>query len=369
MTLIQTLLKPLYIFKRKKFPKKINKILVFKIGALGDVVMLTPFLRELRKNFPNKRIDFLIGNYAKPVLENNPNIDEIISFDQNLVFNKNIKELLNLAKRIKKRKYDVCFVLDKAWQFGVLSSMFGCFRIGFDRLGEGFANNISVPYNYTIKHETNYYLDVLDAMGLNVSKVDKTPEIYLVKQDEDFAEKLFQKNNLENKKVIGVVPGGANNPAVGIDFIRRLNPDKFIEFIKIISKKHPVVLLGAMSDSDFNNEIIKKVGAKNVFNFPTKLVQQSVAIMKRCSWVVANDSGPMHFAAASGTKVLSLFGPTDPKRKAPLTKGSVSIWKDEDIYEPDYEVYGTKPKTKDFFSRIKVEDLVNVILPDCKDKK
>lgn len=80
-----------------------KKILIFKTGAIGDVIMTTPFLRQLRKNYPNAQIDYLIGNTTSQILENNPNINEIIRFDEKIFFQKKIFKWKKLINDIKKK--------------------------------------------------------------------------------------------------------------------------------------------------------------------------------------------------------------------------------------------------------------------------
>jgi ADP-heptose:LPS heptosyltransferase len=70
----------------------------------------------------------------------------------------------------------------------------------------------------------------------------------------------------------------------------------------------------------------------------------------------------MHIASAVNPNIISLFGPTNPARKAPLNKGAVALWKDQDIYEPEYEFRGTLPaKDKLWFSEITPEIVVKEI--------
>jgi len=85
----------------KKEPTKPNlaHLLIIRSGALGDVLMTTPLLRALRKGLPHTRITYLVGKWSASVLNNNPNIDEIMTFDEEMIFNKNYDEWL-VSKRI-----------------------------------------------------------------------------------------------------------------------------------------------------------------------------------------------------------------------------------------------------------------------------
>ena len=136
------------------------KILLFKIGAIGDTLMTTPLIRQLRNNFPDAQIDYLIGEHSYGVLDANKYLDNIIKFDEKIFFEKYFIKWMKLIFKIRKESYDVIFVLDKHWIFNLVSFLFRIKkRIGFDRFGEGKFLTYKVPY-FGRKHEIFYYLDL-----------------------------------------------------------------------------------------------------------------------------------------------------------------------------------------------------------------
>lgn len=334
----------------------LKKIAILKSGAIGDVLMATPFLRALRKKFPNAIIDFHTGKWSAKALINNKNLNRIFAYDDSVFHSKNIKGKLKLIKNLKRQKYNVLFILDKHY----LASLLGFAtriktRIGFDRSGEGFANTKNVKYG-KVKHEIEYYLNLARIVGAN--EKSRKIDLFISKEDKLKINKLTK--NIKN--FIGIVPGGAKNPGGGVVNSRRWPKEKFIELLNRIPKKYSIFLLGGKSDFEFNREIILQIKRKKVFNLSDKInISQSCEIMRRSKFVICNDSGPMHIASASGTRVISLFGPTNPSRKKPLTKGSVALWKDQDIYDADCEIYGSNPKKGPFFQKLTVEDVLKVI--------
>ena len=89
---------------------------------------------------------------------------------------------------------------------------------------------------------------------------------------------------------------------------------------------------------------------------------KSAALIKKCSAIVCSDSGPMHIASAINNKIVSLFGPTNPERKAPLHEKSIAIWHDQDIYEENYELYGKLPKPeKEWMRKITVKEVMEAV--------
>ncbi|MBN1645272.1 glycosyltransferase family 9 protein [Candidatus Woesearchaeota archaeon] len=329
------------------------KIAVLKSGAIGDILMATPFLRALRKRFPNAIIDFHTGKWSAKAVANNHNLNRVFAYDDSIFHSKKIFSKLRLLKNIKKQKYDVLFILDKAYLAGLFGFATGIkTRIGFNRGKEGFANTINVKYG-SLKHEIDYYLDLARVVG--AKEKSKKIDLFVSKEDIELVDKLTK----GIKNFIGIVPGGAKNPGGAVVGSRRWPKEKFIELINKIPKKYSILLLGGKSDFELNKHILLKCKRKKIFNFAGKTnISQSCELMRRCKLVICSDSGPMHIASASGAKVISLFGPTNPARKAPLTKGSVALWKDEDIYEPDVEIYGKNPKNRDYFKRLSVEEVL-----------
>ena len=101
-----------------------------------------------------------------------------------------------------------------------------------------------------------------------------------------------------------------------------------------------------------NGKIYNETGKTNI--------QETVALLQTCKYFITNDAGPMHIASAAGVKVISLFGPTNPKRKAPMNKGSVAIWNDQKVYDEKYELYG-KTQNNKFFEKIDKHQILRLI--------
>ncbi len=339
------------------------KILLFKIGAIGDTLMTTPLIRQLRNNFPHAQIDYLIGEHSYGVLDGNKHLDTVIKFDEKIFFEKDFKRWMKLIFKIRKRNYDVIFVLDKHWIFNLTSFMFGIKkRVGFDRYGEGKFLTYKIPY-FGRKHEIFYYLDLLRGLGVEPNYNDWEMEIFLSDKYLEFAERFWNENNLNNNVVVGVCPGGANNVGVGDDDLRRWDTIKYIELIKKLKERgFEVLLIGGKTDKEIEEIILKEV--KCISAIGKTSLKESAALLKKCDVVVCNDSGPMHLASSVNNKVVSIFGPTHPCEKAPLHKESRYIWKQIGC-NPCYDLWGRFPKPCPYGKRcmnsIKVNEILYII--------
>lgn len=314
-----------------------KKILLFKIGAIGDVIMTTPLIKALRKRYPNYVIDYLVGMHSQKVLENNPHINDIIGFDEKIFFDKRAFSALGLIKSIRKRNYDIIFVLDKSIYTNVFASLLGIpVRIGFDRLGkEGKLLTKKVFYDGSM-HEIRYYLKLLPQKdkkkGINYLKTEIFPSI----NDKNTIKKIMEKHDL--KRFIIIAPGGARNPGQAAS--SKIWPfEKFIEVIKGL--KITVVLVGDKGDIQIGRIIEKKEKKQNIINLIGKTsIQQTSLLMKYADAIICNDTGALHMATTSNDRIVALFGPTDPKRFGPLSKNSVILHKKTDCC-PCNDIFGS----------------------------
>jgi len=319
------------------------KILIFKVGAIGDILMATPFIRLLRKTFPQAEITAMTGEFARPALETNKNIDKLRTFDQNIIYKKKLFGILRLINRIKKENYDLVFSLDKSWQYGLLFRLTGIKqRIGFNRGNEGRFYTKKVGY-WERKHEIEYYKELAYAVGAKKTNDNKL-ELDLSKEDIAFADKFWKDNKLKND-VVGIAPGGADNPGQSMPS-RRWPAERFCETAKILGKKRQILWLGGPKDSINCNIGISSIGKTTI--------RQSTALMAKCKLVITNDSGPMHLAGSTNTKVLAVFGPTDPLRKSPPK--STSLWDEVECMRA--EIYADYRGLERHILHIQVDDVV-----------
>lgn len=373
--IINTLGKLFFGLKKRKLPRRVlpvrnqyhpRKVLLLKVGALGDILMTTPLIRKLAK--AGYEVDYAVGKFSHKVLVGNPNINEIIAFDDTTIYGtkKSIWQNIKLINKIRKKKYDLIFVLDKSWMAGVYAwfcSVGKTLRIGFDRYGEGFPNNVNVPYTQE-KHDSLYYLDLAKQLGIEYnpkSKKDWGIEVTLTKKEKDFAKHFFKKHKF-GKNTLGVVVGGGKNPGQSFN-LKIWSKERYAELIKKIPKKYKVLLLGGPSDqeeSEFILEKLPKARQKNIVSAVGKTsIHESIALMQHCKKIICSDSGPLHMAAAVNPNIISIFGPTNPVVYAPLHKKSKVIWKEE---KACYTIFGTHDTCKEgMIDKVSADDVLELL--------
>lgn len=324
------------------------KILLWKIGALGDILMTTPLLRQLRAALPQAQIDYLVGQASAAVLHGNPHVDRVLTFDGTILWHAQAWRLGELLAQL--RGYDCIYVLDKHWIFGWLARAAGIpKRIGFRRrAAEGWPHTMRVPYG-GLRHEIDCYLDLAEAAGLPVDRSDRR---LLLPPGKPL--------DLPPHYVVAINSGGAN-PGENTQ-VRKLPPTLFTGLVEALTASTQVVFVGAPGEHADYEALAARFGARNLCG-ATTLAQVWYALAHARA-VYTTDTGLMHMAGACNERVVATFGPTHPARKCP--PGAHWIWRDEDLYDAGYELFGRVPKGR-YFQRLTVGEILAALPqgPQC----
>lgn len=315
------------------------KILLWKIGALGDVLMTTPLVRQLRRALPQARIDYLVGSSSRFALDGNRHLDDVIAFDDTILYRARAMRVGEVLAKL--RGYDVTYVLDKHWIFSSLAACSGSReRIGFRRRAfEGWGSTRRVPYG-ALRHEIDCYLDLAQAAGLAVDRDDNAIEFT--------GEAPF---DVPAGTTVLVNSGGAN--AYETSQARRMPDGLFGELTRACAHDGPVVFLGSASEARYYD----RFAAPQCVNLCGRTtIPQAASVLRQAARVVTTDTGLMHLAAAVNPRVIAVFGPTHPARKCP--PGARWVWADAARYDPDYEVLGRIPSGR-FFDSLRAADILS----------
>ncbi len=287
----------------------VKKILVIKLRAIGDVLLSTIVLRNLRHHFPGAQIDFLTEPPSREVLEGNPVINDLLIFDR---ANDNAIALL---WKLRNRSYDLVIDL-----FGnprtALMTYFSraTYRVGYDFRGRRYAYNIIVRPRGGEIHNTEFNLDALRALDLEI--VDRKIPFSISERDEDYAARFVDLERLDGQLIIGLNPSGSwYTKRWGLKSFARLGDSLVGSF-----KAKALILWGPGELQDAR--AIQGMMRRPSIIPPRTTLKQLGALLKRCSLVVSNDAGPMHLAAILGVPTLGIYGPTNPHLQGPLNEKS-----------------------------------------------
>lgn len=303
-------------------PVRVRRIVVARMWAVGELVMATPVLRTLREAYPDARIELLAGRSLAQLAAGLPWIDEVVVVDEAPLLGGSPRAWFDAIRRLRARRHDLGVCLHQSVLIGALLWLGGVrWRVGFDRGGEGFMHHVRVSCNVAGRHQVDEYLETVRRLGLTPSS--SVPALYYDAAAAAHADAALAPLAASGKVTwIGLAPTGGDNVAasrLGTNVhLKRWPVASYVEVARLLMARADVavVVLGGPAEILAGREIAHEV--PGVFDLTGRLdLPTLAAVCARLSMVVANDSGPMHVAAASATRVLALFGPTDWRLTGP----------------------------------------------------
>lgn len=293
-----------------------RKILIIKPSSLGDVVHSLPFLNAVRTHFPKTEIHWVISRGLEGLLEGHPMVNKlwVINKDKWKKL-KNVKDIANelklLFKKLRNERFDLVIDLQGLLRSGVLTAVTGSpIRIGFAEAREGsrLFYNIKVEGGRDI-HAVDRYLKVAAFLGCNITEVCFPFPL-------SFNSSLVTRHPSLSDDYAVIVPGARWKTKIWPQ-------ENFGELSSRLTLS--TLIVGSKGDIDAANEIVSLSRGKAISLAGKTDLKELIEIMRHARFVVSNDSGPMHIAAALSTPVFAIFGPTDPVRTGPYGDGHTVI--------------------------------------------
>ena len=301
------------------------KILIIKLRAIGDVVLSTIVISNLRKAFPDAQIDFLTESPAKDAIVGNPDLNEVIIFERTRIQKLNVwlglRENIRFIESIRRNRYDIVFDFFGNPRSALFTLLSGAKkRVGYDWRGRRLAYNIVVTSRAAEVHEAEFHLDALAALDIPI--VDRNLTFPITACAKNFADDFFAEQHLQNSLVIGLnSSGGWPAKKWPLSYFAQL-ADRMVQ--KLSAK---VLLLWGPGELD-EVKWVHHLMTTEAIIIPETDLKQLGALLQKCSLIVSNDSGPMHIAAAVGTPTVGIFGPTHPETQGPYgAKHEVAVKK------------------------------------------
>lgn len=293
-----------------------KKIIIRMPNWIGDLIMATPILTDLRDKYKNAEITVMCQKPLSELLQEDPSINEIFAFEKipNAFLRK--IERRDLIFRLREGNYDLGILLtnsfSSSWWFyrgGVK------FRLGFPGHFRSYLLNSS-PTPPENTHQVEVYKKLLESLGIPISNT--LPRIFLRKEELNDAKTLLEQRGATNHKLIGISPGAAFGPS------KRWPEENFLALAKKLSSDPNVrvVFVGDSSVTPFAKKVVRELDSVIDLTGATSL-RMLCAIISLCDLFLTNDSGPMHIAAALKVPLIALFGSTSPEKTGPYKHGEV----------------------------------------------
>lgn len=290
-----------------------QNILVRMPNWVGDLVMATPVLTDLRRAFPHASITAMCKTPICELLKEDGSINELFCFTkpQNDFLRRETKR--NIIKKMIQGKYDLGILLTNSfssawwfWQGGVKR------RIGFSGHMRSLLLTDPLTPCSQREHQVLSYKRLLEPLGIPLSNTK--PRLYVSdKEVAEAKELLYQRGYRPGKKLVGMNPGAAYGSA------KCWPSERFRELaLRLVQEEDVyVVVFGDASTESLVKQICQGL-PESVMNLAgVTSLRELCCIIKSCDVVVTNDSGPMHIAAAFDVPLIAFFGSTDKYKTGP----------------------------------------------------
>jgi len=296
-----------------------DRILIFRNQGLGDLMLITPSIRAIRQLNPQANISIFVGDWSKSAVENHPAIDEIISYPDAYIQNKQPFKILELINRLRKKHFQRVYIFHSHNLLHLMTKLAGIpERYGFSFRGTGRLLTHSTEWQpNTARYIADNYLDIPRLAGYSGN--DLSLDLYLSEEEGKAAYELLSANGLNPGEYFIIAPGGGINPRQNV-FEKRWSEDKFAALIDLLGQNltGEIILIGAPAEKSIC-EKIKSNCAAPVIDLCGKIpFRISAALVKSAKALICNDSAIMHTAVAFKTPSVTVFGPSNPLALLPV---------------------------------------------------
>ena len=299
--------------------------LVIRLSSIGDIVHALPAVAALGQSFPQAEIHWLIEKRYAPLLAGNPYVHRMIpldtlswrgSFPSFSVFEEMMKTLI----RLPQSGYEAAVDFQGLWKSAIIALLAGAkARVG---LAEPWLREPGAAVLYTARvpvagrHVVEESLALVEYLGARVGlwqfPLPHTPEADKFVDD--------QLARLEARDFMIINPGGGWKA-------KRWAPENYALLLRRLEARfsRKLLLTGSPDEQELILGILKSAGTRRAFYFPSNVVQ-FIALARRAQLFLGGDTGPMHLAAAVGTPLVAIHGPTDPARNGPFNSADIALY-------------------------------------------
>ncbi len=292
------------------------KFLIIQQKRIGDVLTSTILSNNLKKTYPNAEIDYMCYANCVAVLENNPNISNIIVLEEKV--RKNYFSLFQFIFKIRNKKYDAVIDVYSKLETNLITFFSGAkYKISYKK---GYSN---VFYNYNIERLKNGTKSEIGLAIINRLRLlepliseeisDYKPKIFLTEKEIESAKELLESYSLKNKKPIFMIG------ILGSEWYKTYPFERMAELLDYIVASTDANLL-------FNYIPKQKEEAQKIYNLCQPETQNRIyfdlyandlrsflGLLSQCNALIGNEGGSVNMAKALFVPTFSLFSPSVDK--------------------------------------------------------
>ena len=330
--------------------ERVKRILVFHLNQIGDLMFALPALKALREAFPEAHITSVLRPHLAGLVEYSGFVDEIVHRPA-----RRAGAAVGLGLRLRRRGPDLAVAFSQSATMALCARLSGAkHRVGYvdSDLSRLLTHRIQVrgiPCPEKV-------LRLVRGLGLEPSKTNYVGLVRLSEEDAGAGAKLVGEcEPEEGGPLVALAPGEAGDRPY-----KSWCTEGFIRVASALAREDGarLMVVGGEADRQLGNEIAASVSGRGNNLAGRTTPSELAAVLARGDLLIGIDSGPMHVAAAVGTPVVGLFGPTDPCRTGPLGEGHEVIFHRQPCWRPC--VHPVTPNCKDriCMSAITVEEVL-----------
>lgn len=319
--------------------QKRDKILILIGGGIGDSIMALPSIEKIKRKFPSSQLTIVLPTGVKRLIKKEIKPYKITSFPTTL------KGKIKLGIRLEKMGFDVSFTTVVGvhsiecivYSFLSRANM----KLGPIYPGEKFSI-YTHPYQVNdYEHDVTQNLKILTPLLGEVSP--SSPHL------------MVKKSPPSSQIVIGIHPGGDRH-----SLVRRWSTYKFAKLVETLSTNYRILLFEGKEEEGISEKILKNKKLEKVEVIKNIPLEKIPPLIGGCTLFLTSDSGLGHIADAIGVPVVTIFGPSNPKRTAPFRNRGYVIYKNLNC-SPCYGLGGCKFSVRKCLEEISVKEVVKVV--------
>jgi lipopolysaccharide heptosyltransferase II len=301
-------------FRRRQTPSAPRRILLLRIERIGDLVMALQAIRDVRTLAPHAAIDLVVGSWNAELAGAVPGVTRVHTLDAAWLSRGNgggsLLALLGAARAWRTERYDLAINFEPDIRSNVLTAASGArWIVGYRSAGGGALLDLALDYDTRAHTTANARRLVATAFGRTPAE-SSGPLLHI---PETARRRADQRLPARTGPLIGVHASGGRE-------IKQWDPARFagVAHRLIQERGATIVLTGAASDRALVDRVKGLLPPEHVIDVAGDEELLTVAaILQRLDLFITGDTGPMHIAAAVGTPIVAVFGPSDPVRYAP----------------------------------------------------
>jgi len=286
------------------------RIVIRGTNWLGDSVITIPAVRALRALFPGSPITMLAPEYLAGLWEQEGSVDRVLPVPRPA----RLRDARALLAALRRDRYDLGVLFPNSFSSALLFFLGGVrARLGYATDGRSLLLTSRVPEAAAAGHQVHRYLALVRTLGpveAEPRPVLRVPESLLA-----WADTLLRGRGIApGRTIVGLNAGSTYGEA------KCWPPERFAALARMLRDRcgAAIVAVGGPPERERAETVCAPLGPDALNTAGETTVMQCAALARRCAVFVSNDTGPMHLAAAVGTPVVAIIGPTDPGTTGPI---------------------------------------------------